>query len=53
MRLELPCNHGPPSVPRKLEELLGTVIPRSCPRCGRVFDVGRIELKFVGEGEGV
>jgi hypothetical protein len=46
LRLELPCNAGPPSVKRKLGELLGTVIPRSCPRCGRVFGVERIELGF-------
>jgi hypothetical protein len=46
LRLELPCNAGPPSVPRKLGELLGTVIPRSCPSCGRAFDVSRAELGF-------
>jgi ribosomal protein L37AE/L43A len=46
LRVELPCNAGPPSVPRKLEELLGTVIPRSCPSCGRVFDVRRVEFGF-------
>jgi len=46
LRLELPCNAGPPSVNRKLGELLGTVIPRSCPVCGRVFDVSRLEFGF-------
>jgi hypothetical protein len=46
VKIELPCNAGPPSVPRKLVELLGVVIPRSCPNCGRVFDVSRIELGF-------
>jgi hypothetical protein len=46
LRLELPCNAGPPSIRRKLVELLGVVIPRSCPNCGRVFDVSRIELGF-------
>jgi hypothetical protein len=53
LRLDLPCNAGPPSVKRKLSELLGTVIPRCCPKCGRVFDVGRLEFGFVGEREGV
>jgi hypothetical protein len=48
LRLELPCNAGPPSVRRKLEELLGIVIPRCCPKCGRVFDVSKIELGFEG-----
>jgi hypothetical protein len=48
LRVELPCNAGPPSVRRKLEELLGVVIPRSCPKCGRVFDVSKIELGFAG-----
>jgi hypothetical protein len=48
LRLELPCNAGPPSVKRKLEELLGTVIPGSCPRCGRVFDLSRVEFGFAG-----
>jgi hypothetical protein len=48
LRLELPCNAGPPSVKRKLSELLGVVIPRSCPRCGRVFDVSKIEFGFAG-----
>jgi hypothetical protein len=48
VRVELPCNAGPPSVRRKLGELLGTVIPRSCPRCGRVFDVSRVEFGFEG-----
>jgi hypothetical protein len=51
VRVELPCNAGPPSIRRKLGELLGTVIPRSCPSCGRVFDLSRIEFGFVGEGE--
>jgi len=51
LRLELPCNAGPPSVPRKLGELLGSVIPSSCPGCGRVFDVSRVELGFAGVGE--
>jgi len=46
LRVELPCNAGPPSIKRKLEELLGTVIPRSCPNCGRLFDVSRVELGF-------
>jgi len=53
VRLEFPCNAGPPSIKRKLEELLGTVIPRSCPNCGRLFDVSRIEFGFVGEKVGV
>jgi hypothetical protein len=48
VRVELPCNAGPPSVRRKLAELLGTVIPRSCPSCGRVFDLSRIEFGFAG-----
>jgi hypothetical protein len=51
VRVELPCNAGPPSVRRKLGELLGVVIPKSCPGCGRVFDVSRIEFGFVGERE--
>jgi ribosomal protein L37AE/L43A len=46
LRVELPCNAGPPSIKRKLVELLGSVIPRCCPRCGRVFGVERIELGF-------
>jgi ribosomal protein L37AE/L43A len=49
VRLELPCNAGPPSVRRKLVELLGVVIPRSCPKCGRVFDVSRIEFGFASD----
>jgi hypothetical protein len=53
IRLEFPCNAGPPNVRRKLEELLGSVIPRSCPRCGRLFDVSRVEFGFVGEKVGV
>jgi hypothetical protein len=48
LRLEFPCNAGPPSVPRKLGELLGVVIPRVCPSCGRVFDLSRIEFGFEG-----
>ena len=48
LRLEFPCNAGPPSVPRKLGELLGVVIPRSCPNCGRVFDFSKIEFGFAG-----
>ena len=46
VRIELPCNAGPPNVRRKLLELLGTVIPRRCPVCGRLFDVSRVELGF-------
>jgi hypothetical protein len=46
VRIELPCNAGPPNVRRKLLELLGTVIPYRCPRCGRLFDVSRVELGF-------
>jgi hypothetical protein len=46
VKVELPCNAGPPSIKRKLGELLGTVIPRSCPRCGRVFDVSRVGFGF-------
>jgi RNase P subunit RPR2 len=46
LRVELLCNAGPPNLRRKLEELLGTVIPRSCPGCGRLFDVSRVELGF-------
>jgi hypothetical protein len=48
VRVELPCNAGPPSVRRKLEELLGVVIPGSCPRCGRLFDISRVEFGFAG-----
>jgi hypothetical protein len=48
VRLELPCNAGPPSIRRKLSELLGTVIPRQCPVCGRVFDLSRVEFGFEG-----
>jgi hypothetical protein len=48
LRLEFPCNAGPPSVRRKLFELVGVVIPRVCPRCGRVFDLSRIEFGFEG-----
>jgi hypothetical protein len=53
LRLELPCNAGPPSIRRRLVELQGVVIPRSCPSCGRVFDFSRIEFGFVGERVGV
>jgi hypothetical protein len=49
LRLEFPCNAGPPSVPRKLGELLGTVIPRQCPVCGRLFDLSRVEFGFVAD----
>jgi hypothetical protein len=48
VRVELPCNAGPPNVKRKLEELLGVVIPGSCPSCGRVFDVSKVEFGFAG-----
>jgi rubredoxin len=48
VKVELPCNAGPPNIRRKLGELLGVVIPRSCPGCGRVFDVSKIELGFGG-----
>jgi len=48
VKIELPCNAGPPSVRRKLEELVGVVIPRQCPGCGRVFDFSKIEFGFAG-----
>jgi hypothetical protein len=48
LRLELPCNAGPPSIRKKLQELVGVVIPRSCPNCGRVFDLSRIGFGFEG-----
>jgi hypothetical protein len=53
VRVELPCNAGPPNLKRKLVELQGVVIPHSCPVCGRVFDLSKIEFGFVGEREGV
>ena len=46
LRVELPCNAGPPSIKRRLFELVGSVIPRCCPRCGRVFDLSRVEFLF-------
>ena len=46
VRIELPCNAGPPNVRRRLFELVGSVIPRRCPVCGRLFDVSRVELGF-------
>jgi rubredoxin len=48
IKIELPCNSGPPDVKRKLGELVGVVIPRCCPGCGRVFDVSRLEFGFAG-----
>jgi len=53
VKIELPCNAGPPSIRRKLEELVGVVIPRQCPGCGRVFDFSKIEFGFVGDRVGV
>jgi DNA-directed RNA polymerase subunit RPC12/RpoP len=37
VKLELPSNAGPPNIKRRLQELLGIVIPYSCPKCGRRF----------------
>jgi hypothetical protein len=49
LRLELPCNAGPPSIRKKLRELTGVVIPHSCPSCGRVFDFSKIEFGFASD----
>ena len=46
IRVELPSNAGPPNVKRKLQELLGVIIPYSCPNCGRAFDISKVEVKF-------
>jgi rubredoxin len=48
-RVELPSNKGPPNIKRKLEELLGIVIPFSCPKCGRRFKAEIDRLEFEGE----
>jgi predicted RNA-binding Zn-ribbon protein involved in translation (DUF1610 family) len=46
VRVELPSNAGPPNIKRKLQELLGVIIPYSCPNCGRAFDISKVEVKF-------
>jgi predicted Zn-ribbon and HTH transcriptional regulator len=47
IRVELPSNRGPPNIKRKLQELLGIVIPSNCPKCGRRFpdEIDRLEFE--------
>jgi|GEM_PF-4634313 transposase-like protein len=51
VRVELPSNAGPPNIKRKLQELLGVIIPHSCPKCGRRFqdEVDRLEFAPLDE----
>jgi predicted RNA-binding Zn-ribbon protein involved in translation (DUF1610 family) len=49
--LRLPRNRGPPSLRDRLRELAGTVVPATCPNCGRTFNPSQLELGFAGERE--
>jgi rubrerythrin len=49
--LRLPRNRGPPSLRDRLRELVGTVVPATCPNCGRAFDPSKLEPGFAGERE--
>ncbi len=42
-RLLLPRNRGPPSLRDRLRELVGTVVPATCPNCGRTFNPSKLE----------